>query len=76
MFSVAGALIIGFFVPLDVILSETYLKNKLSEIAKGIGLLRLEKTTLIFYVVILLLWYTNTISHPLGGNDYGTKEER
>ena len=54
MFSVAGALIIGFFVPLDVILSETYMKNKLSEIAKGIGLLRLEKTTLIFYVVILL----------------------
>lgn len=48
-----GALIVGFFVPLDIILSDTYPKKKCVEIVKGIGFNNLECTTVAMYIVCI-----------------------
>jgi len=61
MFSVAGSLVVGFFVPLDVILSDTYLKSKCTEIVKRIELKHLERTTIYFYIMILAFFESSVI---------------
>lgn len=61
MISVAGALIVGFFIPLDVVLSDTYIKNKCFEIWKGIGLNCFEKTTFYIYIMIVVFFVFSVV---------------
>lgn len=51
------ALVIGFFLPLDVILEDTYLKKKFEIIVEGTGEKKLGRTVKILYALVAVIFF-------------------